>query len=216
MATAGINGMAVAALTAGGLLMYAGFRGISPIDAIREVGSGKPGSISSTSTPVPDITGPGTSATGHSGFSSGAGLLQEMQAIGVGKKYSQLRRTGPDSYDCSGLVWKAGCNVGLWGPGTKWFPQAFNTASFIVHTREIGLTRVGPAILPQPGDIVWWVGHMGVAIDSETIFAARSSRVSPQIGPSSIAGVGKEHGPHQVFRYMSKATGAGGGGGRSW
>jgi hypothetical protein len=220
MATTGINGLAVAALAAGGILVYAGFRDISPLEALREVGSGNPVGVAASSVPLPAAPGPGTAASGASGFSSGAGLLQEVQRLGTGKAYSQLRRTGPDSYDCSGLVWRAGANVGLWGPGTKWFPQPFNTASFISHTREIGLTRVGSANLPQAGDIVWWVGHMGVAIDSKTIFAARSSRATPPVGTSSIAGVTRTHGPPQVFRYLSKDTGAGagggGGGGASW
>lgn len=213
----GISGPAVAVATLGAVLVYAGFRGVSPLQALRDATSGNPPGTTSRPVSLPE---PGTdSASGGSGFASGSGLLQEMKRLGDGKKYSQLRRTGPDSYDCSGLVWKAGSNVGLWGPGTKWFPQPFNTASFIVHTSEIGLTRRGNAVLPVAGDIIWWVGHMGVVESSTTFYSARSSHSNPNIGSTTISALDKTHGPHQVFYLTGKAgagKGSGGGGGGSW
>ena len=160
----------------------------------------------------------------QSGFANGVSLLEEMMKIGNGRSYSQAKRTGPDSFDCSGLVWRAGTNIKLWGPGsgTKWFPQAFNTASFIVHTKEIGLTKVDN---PQKGDIIWWVGHMGVVVDDTTFYSALSSHRAKgkQIETVSIKSVDTEHGPHQLWRYKANTTApgaetgaAGGGGGGSW
>jgi cell wall-associated NlpC family hydrolase len=107
---------------------------------------------------------------------------------------SQAARTGPNSYDCSGLVWRAGNNLGLWPKGTT----AFNTASFITHISEFGLTKVST---PQAGDIVWWLGHMGCVVNSTTLFSAMSSHTSPNIGQCSIAAIDKEHGPHRVYRF---------------
>lgn len=213
----GISGPAVAVATAGAVLVYAGFRGVSPLQALRDAAGGSPPPVVSNPTTIAPV-GAGDSASGHSGFASGTGLLAEMQKLGAGKKYSQLRRTGPDSYDCSGLVWRAGANVGLWGPGTKWFHDPFNTAAFIVHTSEVGLTRRGSAIKPVAGDIVWWVGHMGVAIDSTRYYSAMSSHTTPNIGTATMAGTTKTHGPMQVFYYKGTGTGSGsgGGGGGSW
>lgn len=180
---AGISGTSVAVITVGGLLAYAGFRGVTPIQALREVGSGKPSPVVGTPTSAP-VAGVGAPA-GVNSSGSGLALLGEMKRLGTGKSYSQLRRLGPDSYDCSGLTWKAGANVGLWGPGTKWFPQPFNTASFIVHTSEIGLKQ-RPAGVVKAGDILWWVGHMGVAESDTTFFSALSTRSGIRSLPISV------------------------------
>jgi cell wall-associated NlpC family hydrolase len=204
--------MAVTVASVGGLLVYAGFRGVSPLQALRDLSSGSPTPVKGNPTTPPDTSGVGTAGEGKSGFANGSGLLAEMQKLGNGKKYSQLRRTGPDSYDCSGLVWRAGQNLGLWPKGTT----AFNTASFIVHTSEFGLKKVST---PEPGDIVWWVGHMGVATDATNIYSALSSHSRPQIGTTSIASIDRTHGPHRVYRFAGKtgvSAGGGGGGGGSW
>lgn len=195
MAPTGVNGSAVAVLTVGGLLVYAGFRGVNPLQAARDVGSGKPPQVigSPTSTPAA-----GAPAGSHSA-GSGLALLAEVKRLGTGKTYSQLRRLGPESYDCSGLVWKAGANLGLWGPGTRWFRDPFNTASFIVHTSEVGLTR-RPSGIVAAGDIVWWPGHMGVAESDTTFFSALSTRSGIRSLPlSAITGKGRP----QAFFYAT-------------
>lgn len=216
-----ISGAGVAIATAGAILVYAGFKGITPLAALRQVTDGGPTAVKSTGyTPT---TGQESGVVGGSGFANGPGLLAEMERIGNGKKYSQLRRTGPDSFDCSGLVWKAGKNLGLWPSGTT----AFSTGTFILHTKEFGLADVGAGngasqtgAAPQTGDIIWWNGHMGVATDSTHFYSALTSRRTPPIGIVTIAAVDKEHGTHHVFRFTG-ATGVGagsggGGGGGSW
>lgn len=212
----GISGTAVAVATLGAVLVYAGFRGVSPLQALRDAAGGSPPPVVGNPTAAPTITG--TTPQLSSGFAAGGvGLLAEMKRIGAGRKYSQLRRTGPESYDCSGLVWRAGANLGLWGPGTKWFKDPFSTASFIVHTSEIGLTRKGSAILPEAGDIIWWVGHMGVAESSTRFYSAMTTKAG--IGSAPIASLDKSHGPHQCFYYANApgvGAGSGGGGGGSW
>jgi cell wall-associated NlpC family hydrolase len=216
----GISGTAVAVATAGAVLVYAGFRGVSPLQALRDATNG--------STPPAPVSAPtsldlGTSGvTGGSGFATGKGtaLLAEMQRIGTGKGYSQLRRTGPNSFDCSGLVWKAGSNLSIWPAGTT----AFNTASFVVHTKAFGLSDVGSGngsghkgSPPQAGDIIWWVGHMGVATDGTDFFSALSTRSGIRTLP--ITTIDKQHGTHHVFRFTGSVGGASngsGGGGGSW
>lgn len=186
------------------MLVYAGFRGVSPLQALRDAASGRPAPV--------EAKLPATGAAGGSGLRSGTGLLAEMRRIGDGRKYSQLRRTGPDSYDCSGLVYKAGANLGLWPTGTT----AFNTASFITHTAEFGLTKVSGV---QAGDIIWWLGHMGVATDGTNFYSALNARHQPNIGVVSIAAIDKTRGPHRAYRFTEQAgagKGSGGGGGSSW
>lgn len=193
-----INAFAVGGAATCGLLIYAGFRGVTPIQALRDISGGTaPGPTTSPYTPSDTSSAPATGSATGSG--KGVALLNQMEAIGTGKGYSENTslRTGPDYFDCSGLVYRAGASLGIWPSGTT----AFNTASFIIHTKQFGLTYQGTGA-PQTGDIVWWsTGHMGVATDSTHIFAARSSHETPQIGISTISGVNAEHGPHRVYRF---------------
>jgi len=88
--------------------------------------------------------------------------------------------SGPDTFDCSGLVWRAAVNL-------KMFKGArFTTASFS------GSSRTWCDSLPSdaghaPGDIVVWPGkHMGVFVDGDTFYSARSPEKG--IGRSSLSG----------------------------
>lgn len=195
----GISGLAVAVATAGGLLVYAGFRGVSPLQALRDVSSGHPAGVAGTTASFTEASlGAGTVAVASG---TGPDLLAEMQRIGTGKSYSQLKRTGPDSFDCSGLVWKAGVNLGHWGPGTGHYTTAFATATFLAGVAGVGLVERPKGDAPQPGDIIWWNGHMGCATDSTTLFSAMSSHTTPNIGTAPIAAIDKEHGAHKVLYF---------------
>lgn len=199
MSDSGVNGLAVAVATAGGVLVYAGFRGVNPLQALRDVGTGHPTGVASKSATFSEAPGAGTPTPGV-----GTDLLAEMQRIGTGKSYSQLRRTGPNSFDCSGLTWKAGANLGHWGPGTGHYTTAFATATFLAGTAGVGLVQRPKGATPQAGDIVWWNGHMGCATDATTLFSAMSSHTTPNIGLAPIASIDAEHGAHRLFYFAAK------------
>lgn len=200
----GISPSAVAMAALGGVLAYAGFRGVNPLQALRDVATGHPPAVASN--PVTASTS--TSAPATAGGANGVALLAEMQRIGTGRSYSQLRRTGPNSYDCSGLVWRAGNNLGIWPKGTT----AFSTATFRLHIHEFGLTDVGNGNhkvvrgdMPRAGDILLWLGHMGVATDGANFFSALSAHrpAGHQIQTIPIIDVDGEHGTHHVLRFGS-------------
>jgi hypothetical protein len=46
----GISGLAVALAAAGGILVYAGFKGLSPVGALRDVSTGKPSGVGDKAT----------------------------------------------------------------------------------------------------------------------------------------------------------------------
>jgi cell wall-associated NlpC family hydrolase len=79
----------------------------------------------------------------------------------VGKKYSQTSRDGPNSYDCSSLVyyaWRnAGVNIG-----------ATNTRQYPGNTRRVYDL--------QAGDILWVSGHVGMYVGNNQVVNAESPK----------------------------------------
>lgn len=90
----GLSGLSVGVITVGGLLVYAGIRGVSPLQALRDVSSGQPPPVANRTTGG-DVSQQGAVTTG----ALSAGSF-------VSDKYSQLRRTQPGYSDCSSFVCK--------------------------------------------------------------------------------------------------------------
>ena len=121
-----------------------------------------------TPTATPDSSGGDTGEVAPTGTGSTTGLklLAEMQRIGLGRPYV-LGTAGPASYDCSGLVWRAMKNLGIY-TGAR-----FTTATWQNVARELGAVEVSAS---EPGVVAWWPGHMGVVYRGDQYFSARSPR----------------------------------------
>lgn len=141
--------------------------------AIASVSGGDVASILAR-TGDPTSTGPGYGGT-FPGESASTGLASEVQALGGAAKGYQLGASGPDYYDCSGLVWAALRKLGYTG-------GRFTTASFS-NGAPSGFTKI--TTTPQTGDIVVWPhssGHMGVMTDGTNFYSA----LSPASGIKSL------------------------------
>jgi cell wall-associated NlpC family hydrolase len=107
-----------------------------------------------------------------------AAILAKAIALGKAAKGYRLTATGPDYYDCSGLVWRAVQSVGFTG-------VRFTTAD--VKLRK-GFHQIDA---PTTGDIVLWpTHHMGVATTAGKFYSARNPRSG--ISEASIKGFRKE------------------------
>ena len=117
------------------------------------------------------LTGPATdgavAAADPSGSTAGNSLLMEMKKLGSSAQGYSLGRTGPDYYDCSGLVWRAVKNLGIYnGP-------RFTTHTFTVQSKSFATQVDSPAV----GDIVLWQNHhMGVISGNNSFYSALSKR----------------------------------------
>ena len=106
------------------------------------------------------------------------GLLAECVKLGAAAKGYRWGGIGPDYYDCSGLVWRAMRNLGVY-KGLR-----FNTAVFGMVAKKQGWQAVDA---PVSGDVVVWAGsHMGVCAGGDKMFSARSP--SKGIKYSTISG----------------------------
>jgi len=103
-------------------------------------------------------------------------------AVDLGSKAKGYRftATGPDYYDCSGLMWRAAQHAGFSGP-------RFTTENVLSAK---GFARIGSG--QGVGDIVLWPagsgglsGHMGVITGADEFYSARSVRSG--IGYSKIS-----------------------------
>lgn len=106
------------------------------------------------------------------------GLLKAVEKLGKGTTYSQARRYGPDSYDCSGLVSKAMNEYyhKNWG--------ALTVETLWPHAHEISKSQA------KPGDPIFWLPnyHVGVYAGHGMYYSAFSPNAHPQVGMHSIAG----------------------------
>lgn len=146
MASNGISGTAVGIAAFGAVLAYAGFRGESPLQSLRNIASGKPAPVESKPT---EITGaiPGFSSN-NTGRNSVVAAAQKY----VNDKYSQAKRTQPGYSDCSSFVDKALTDAGISPPQAKWA----STANYRLSPEWVNTTKTSSG----PGDIAVSGSHM--------------------------------------------------------
>jgi hypothetical protein len=144
----GISGLAVAFATAGGVLVYAGFKGKSPVGALRDISTGHPAGVTDQSTDLGQFQanlGNAVTGTMHSvGVLSAAGKY-------MNDKYSQAKRTKPGYSDCSSFCDKILTDLGV-PPPVKWA----STANFRISGNWVNV----PLAETQPGDIAINGHHM--------------------------------------------------------
>lgn len=129
-------------------------------------------------TNVGDVTEAGSSTA--VGSVTSTILLSEAMRIGNAARGYRLGSTGPEYFDCSGLVWRAMMNVGMRHP-------RFTTSSFALVVPEA--SRVDT---PTVGDLVVWTGkHMGIVSGPDRFYSALSPTSGIRDAVISTTPVGK-------------------------
>jgi hypothetical protein len=143
--------LSVAVATAGGLLVYAGFRGINPVQALRDLSTGTAPALA---TPGPVTLVP-QDAVGSVGSVAGSAALGGAVAAVAQKyradRYSQLYRTRTGWSDCSSFCDKILTDLGI-DPPVKWAATANYRAA--KDWERVALADT------QPGDVAINSHHM--------------------------------------------------------
>lgn len=210
----GISGVAVALATAGGVLLYAGFQGLNPLEALKDITSGKTKPLEarkSTFTNDPSHLGAGGSGIIAAGYNTGSGVGPALAAAAMrhsGEKYSQGRRWQVGYSDCSSFPGKALKDLGITPPG------ASVTGSYLTWSK---LRTVSKSEI-QVGDFLCGSGHMGIALSPTTAIGQQNTRQN--VREDSIASImwGQTWVPRRYIGGPSSGGSAGGsaaGGGNS-
>lgn len=203
----GISGVAVALATAGGVLLYAGFQGLNPVEALKDITSGKtkalePSGVSFTNDPTSIGQGGGIIPANWPGGGGGSEIGQRIVAAAMthrNEKYSQARRWQAGYSDCSSFVGKALKDVGITPPGGS------VTGSYLTWSKLRTVSR--DAI--QAGDILCSPGHVAIAIDGARAIGQQNGRTNVKVG--TIADVMYGNPSWVPRRYVGKAPAGGAG-----
>lgn len=152
----GISGVAVGAAAAGGILIYAALRDLTPLAATREILSGRPGAVSGTGRTVSGGDAAGTDAAASRAATDAGGHPEIATAARryLGIPYRWGGET-PAGFDCSGLVtYVLHHDLGLSLPSNVHTV----TGQFLVWRGAV--TVSGP---PVAGDLICWPNHIAIA-----------------------------------------------------
>jgi cell wall-associated NlpC family hydrolase len=200
----GIPGVAVALATAGGVLLYAGFQGQSPIAALKDITAGKtktlePSTVAFSNDPTTVGRATQASWTGGSVGSSEIGARLVAAAMTHrSEKYSQARRWETGYSDCSSFVGKSLKDVGVTPPSGS------VTGSYLVWTKLKTVSRDDI----QAGDLLCGPGHIAIAVSPTQAIGQQNGRVNVQVGPIASIMSGQSWNPR---RYTGAAPATSGG-----
>ena len=120
-------------------------------------------------------------------------VLSKAQSLAATANYRyDWGATGPNAYDCSGLVWQALKQTGIY-TGPRFTSQTF------VSAMGNRITQVND---PQVGDFAVWSSHIGIVDGNGTMFSALNSTDGIKHSPISYGPKG------ETVKYYRLVSGA--------
>lgn len=178
-----INGRALTAIAAGSVFLWSGIKGWSILGTVGDLVTGhKP----NQQVAVP-LTAVGTSGSRALTPASGSGIVSVALEY-QGHPYLYGGAPGPNAenpWDCSSYVnYVVGVRLGRAIPGYK--PGAYTGSSHGPPTGTwgvwSGMAKIARSEV-QAGDIVVWVGHMGIATGNNEMISALNPAEKTKLTP---------------------------------
>lgn len=200
----GLSGTALTALSVGALLVYSGFRGVSPLQALRDVSSGKPSAVSSSNAGLQAAAAANTSLLGPTpsaqptASSLGAAVVNAAMTR-KGDKYSQgaMQRISVGYSDCSSFVAKDFADAGVTSVKAWWTTMSFRGSSQF---------KVIPVSEAQAGDVIITPfmtlsnAHMALVTAPGQAIGQQNSHSNVQLGTFGQIMAGKSS--YVAMRYV--------------
>jgi hypothetical protein len=187
MASSGaqISSLHLAIAAGGGVLLYAALRGVSPVQALKDVTSGAPPAVSTEGKAITDSSGGadpnyvagGFGTTPWKGVYRKAKTPKSFQrpaafvaaaATHASEKYSQSERWKSGKSDCASFVGKALLDIGVDPPGGSVTTDYLSSGQWV---------RVGA---PRAGDIAVNRAHVAIFTDGARGIGQQNSRRNVQ------------------------------------
>lgn len=202
-----IDGIALGAVAAGSLFLYAGLTGRNIPQSLQALIQGQsPASVPAGRSPFG--TGGSTSAGNVSGGSASGQALAVDALAYQGHCYvlgGAPGRDGKGCWDCSSAVnWWVGHDMGMAIPGGKGYDGTSHGPNSFTWALWGGLRRVKRSEI-QAGDILIWTsgeGHIGIAISNMQMVSA----LNPQLGTAVTAITDTARGVFLPFRLKALAA----------
>jgi cell wall-associated NlpC family hydrolase len=190
-----INGIALGAVGAGGLFAYAGLKGYSIPQTLQAIITGKKPTVqvqtASIDTPTASAS-PGTVQT-VSGTGGTSGIVSAAMKYDGTHNYHFGGPPPIGTVDCSSWVSKVLSDCGLTIPGGSWAVvtkngtvHGPNTLSYLAWSGAETVSH--KAAHAQPGDLVVWQTHMGIAIGNGEMISAQDEELGTGTAKIFIAG----------------------------
>jgi cell wall-associated NlpC family hydrolase len=187
-------------MTAGAVLAYAGLRGVSPLDVLRNLGAGKLPA-------VPDR--PASTGNPHLLSDLGAQFMGAAQAaVGAhpefvaaaehyaSDRYSEMMRAAPGYSDCSSFVCKAMRDCGVTDAVVAGWPRTTITLKTWTSMHQVDSASAGAGDLAI-SDTNGGAAHVVMLTGPGTAIGQQNSRENVQTGPlSNLMTV-----PYHIYRY---------------
>lgn len=183
-----ISSLHLAIAAGGGVLIYAALRGVTPLQALRDVTSGEPPAVSTEGKKItrwaargevpgevadPDFTGGGYGSTPWNGVYRKAKTPKALQrpsafvaaAVAHGsERYSQANRWARGQSDCASFVGKALLDIGVEPPGGSVTGDYLRSGAWVT------------VATPRAGDIAVNAAHMAIFTSGSTGIGQQNSR----------------------------------------
>lgn len=189
----GVSGLAVGLTAGGALLIFAGVRGISPADALREVASGKTEPLSVPARLDDSVGGGGITYASSEGAAGTHPEIADGTSRYRGDKYSQAKRNQAGYSDCSSFTAKAMRAAGI-------EVSNLTTTGFMAWS---AMKRISKDEIAR-GDLLINHTHMAIAISGTQAIGQQNPRRNVATG--SFEAIMMNTGPWSAYRY----TGASG------